>query len=185
MRSADNQLGSSILALKSVLGSNVGVVRVLKICGWFLKCDLEKTMAANVEFSKSCRSVLEFVKRVDEMGIDRKSRAFLHGVRTMSSMTVENWELKLELFRRFGFSEEGIVLAFKKSPQAFASQRGKLRRSHRFSLSLQRRAMESNGAEASQIRREIDSLKLSKIEIERRISALESQLRDIEGDGWS
>ncbi|KAI8552902.1 hypothetical protein RHMOL_Rhmol06G0304400 [Rhododendron molle] len=40
--------------------------------------------------------------------------------------------------------------------------------------------MESNGAEASRIRREIDSLKSSKIEIERRISVLESQLRDID-----
>ncbi|KAG5535473.1 hypothetical protein RHGRI_023293 [Rhododendron griersonianum] len=45
--------------------------------------------------------------------------------------------------------------------------------------------MESNGAEASRIRREIDSLKSSKIEIERCISALESQLRDIKGDGRS
>ncbi|KAI8550419.1 hypothetical protein RHMOL_Rhmol06G0105000 [Rhododendron molle] len=68
------------------------------------------------------------------MGMNRKSKAFLHGVRTMSSMTIENWELKLELFRRLGFSEEGIALAFKKSPQAFASRRGKLRRSHWFSL---------------------------------------------------
>lgn len=42
--------------------------------------------------------------------------------------------------------------------------------------------MESNEAEASRIRREIDSLKSSKIEIERRISALESQLRDIDGN---
>lgn len=88
-RSADNQLGPSILALKSVLGSNVGVVRVLKICGWFLKCNLEKTMVPNVEFLKSCgvnysqivqfvhnfprlflkkpECMREFVKRVDEM----------------------------------------------------------------------------------------------------------------------
>lgn len=149
MRSADNQLGPSILALKSVLGSNAGVVRVLKICGWFLKCDLEKTMVPNVEFLKSCgisspqivkfvynfprlflrkpESMRELVRRVDEMGMDRKSHAFLQGIRTMSSMSLENWELKLELFRRLGFSEDDIVSAFKRLPQAFAVSERKIK----------------------------------------------------------
>ncbi|KAH7839891.1 hypothetical protein Vadar_010055 [Vaccinium darrowii] len=149
MRSADNQLGPSILALKSVLGSNAGVVRVLKICGWFLKCDLEKTMVPNVEFLKSCgisspqivkfvynfprlflhkpESMRELVRRVDEMGMDRKSHAFLQGIRTMSSMSLENWELKLELFRRLGFSEDDIVSAFKRSPQTFAVSERKIK----------------------------------------------------------
>ncbi|CAL5332823.1 unnamed protein product [Camellia sinensis] len=142
MRSADNQLGPSILALKSVLGSNVDVSRVLKISGWFLKHDLGKTMMPNIEFMKSCgisqsqmikyvynfprfflhkpETIKEFVKRVDEFGIDRSSKTFLHAIRAISSMTVENWQLKLEVFRGLGFSENDIVSVFRRAPQVFA-----------------------------------------------------------------
>ncbi|KAF7142239.1 hypothetical protein RHSIM_Rhsim05G0098800 [Rhododendron simsii] len=55
----------------------------------------------------------------------------------------------------------------------------------RTSTVLAQKSHGDNGAEASRIRREIDSLQLSKIEIERRISELESQLHEIEGDGQS
>ncbi|GFZ10040.1 hypothetical protein Acr_21g0006390 [Actinidia rufa] len=151
-RGAD-RLGPSILVLKSVLGSNAGVSRVLKICGWFLKCDLEKTMLPNVEFLKSCgvsssqivkyiynfprlflhkpESIKKFVERVDELGMDRKSKGFLNAIRTISSMTVENWELKLELFRSLGFSEDDIVSVFRKAPQVFAVSERKIKESTR------------------------------------------------------
>ncbi|KAK9271120.1 hypothetical protein L1049_026709 [Liquidambar formosana] len=148
-RSADNRLGPSLSALKSVLGSNADVSKVLKLSGWFLKHDLEKTMIPNIEFMKSCgistlqltkflfnfprfflckpESIMDFVKRVDELGFNRKSKMFLHAIRTMSAMTLENWELKLQLFRSLGLSENDILSMFRRVPQVFAVSERKIK----------------------------------------------------------
>ncbi|KAK6257389.1 hypothetical protein QUC31_000848 [Theobroma cacao] len=148
-RSADDRLAPSISGLKSIIGSNAGVVKVLKTSAWFLKADLEKTMMPNIEFMRSCgislsqivryvfsfprfflhkpESIKHFVKRADEMGFNRKSNMFLAAIRTLSSMTEENWELKLKLFRRLGFSEDDIRSAFRRVPQAFAVSERKIK----------------------------------------------------------
>ncbi|XP_059631417.1 transcription termination factor MTERF2, chloroplastic-like [Cornus florida] len=142
-RSVDNQLGPLILTLKSLLGSNMDdVSRVLKKSGRFLRCDLAKTMIPNIEFLKSCgisssqitqcvyntptfftnrpTRVRELVRRVDELGFDRNSKMFLPAIRAISSMTIENWELKLEVFKSLGFSEDDILSIFRRQPQLFS-----------------------------------------------------------------
>ncbi|XP_059630287.1 uncharacterized protein LOC132273325 [Cornus florida] len=148
--SVDNQLSPSILALKSVLGSNMDdVSRVVKRSGWFLTTDLAKTMIPNIEFLKSCgitssqitqcvynyprfflhkpTRIREIVKRVDEMGFKRECKMFLHAIRVISSMTRENWELKLEVFKSLGFSEDDILSVFRRQPMAFAVSKRKLK----------------------------------------------------------
>ncbi|XP_041017088.1 uncharacterized protein LOC121259535 [Juglans microcarpa x Juglans regia] len=148
-RSAGNQIGPSILVLKSILDSNEDIVRVLKSSGWFLNHDLNKTMMPNIEFLKRCEisssqivtylfnfprlfllkpeSIQAFVKKVDGMGFDRKSKMFLCAIRTVSSMSEENWELKLELFRSLGFSEKDILDVFRRKPQVFAISERKIK----------------------------------------------------------
>ncbi|XP_059631416.1 uncharacterized protein LOC132274209 [Cornus florida] len=149
-RSVDNRLGPSILALKSVLCSNMDdMSRVLKRSGWFLRSDLAKTVIPNIEFLKSCgisssqitqciynfprfffnkpTSIREYVKRVDEMGFDRKSRMFLTAIRVISSMKIENWELKLEVFKGLGFKEDDILSVFRRQPQAFGVSERKIK----------------------------------------------------------
>lgn len=117
--------------LNSVLGSYSVVCKALKSSGWLLKVDLEKTMMPNIEFLKSCgvsssvitkfvfkfpkffmlkpERIMDFVRRADEMGFDRKSKMFLPAIRVLSSMSMENWGLKLELFGSLGFSENDIL----------------------------------------------------------------------------
>ncbi|XP_059629826.1 uncharacterized protein LOC132272749 [Cornus florida] len=148
--SVDKRLGPSILALKSVLGSNMDdVSRVLKKSGWFLGCDLAKTMIPNIEYLNSCgisstqttryvykypnlfkykpMQMREYVKRVDEMGIDRKSKMFLPAIQAICSMSIENWELKLEAFKSLGFSEDDILSAFRRAPMVFALSERKIK----------------------------------------------------------
>ncbi|XP_059650614.1 transcription termination factor MTERF6, chloroplastic/mitochondrial-like [Cornus florida] len=139
--SVDNRLGPSISALKSVLGSNMDVSRVLRKHGRLMMSDLAKAMVPNIEFMKSCgisssqitqyvyscarfffikpTHIRECVKRVDDMGFDRKSKMFFQAIRAISSMTKENWELKLELFKSLGFSEDDVLSAFRKAPHVF------------------------------------------------------------------
>ncbi|KAL6274610.1 hypothetical protein ACE6H2_025302 [Prunus campanulata] len=148
-RSADKGLGPAILVLKNILGSNAGVLRVLKLSAWYLKYDLEKTLMPNIEVLKSLGisssqivkyiflfprfflhkqdSIMGFVKRVDEMGFDRKSRMFLYAIRIMSSMTLETWELKVKLFQSLGFSENDILVVFRRAPQVFATSEKKIK----------------------------------------------------------
>ncbi|KAL2471606.1 Mitochondrial transcription termination factor family protein [Abeliophyllum distichum] len=149
-RSADNRVTPSLSVLKSLLGSSAEVAKVLKISGWFLKNDLEKTMVPNIKFMKSCGVGMEqiikhiynfprfllnsldnmekFVKTVDEMGASRNSKMFIYAVRVVSSMSDENWELKLKLFRDLGFSEDEILVMFRKAPQVFAVSARKLKK---------------------------------------------------------
>ncbi|CAI9775436.1 unnamed protein product [Fraxinus pennsylvanica] len=148
-RSADNRFMPTLSVLKSLLGSSAEVAKVLKISGWYLTIDLKKTLVANIEFLESCgvdteqiikqiynfprfllhspTDMKKFVKKVDEMGTCRSSRLFIHAVRVVSSMTDENWELKLKHFSELGFSKDDIFKMFKKSPPVFAVSPRKLK----------------------------------------------------------
>ncbi|GFY85822.1 hypothetical protein Acr_04g0005600 [Actinidia rufa] len=72
---------------------------------------------------------MKFIGRFNELGMDRRSKGFLNAIRTISSMTVENWGLKLELFRSLGFSEDDIVSVFRKVPRAFYVSERKIKES--------------------------------------------------------
>ncbi|XP_021657409.2 uncharacterized protein LOC110647751 [Hevea brasiliensis] len=157
--SADNKLGPSILALKNVLGSDADVSTLLKISGWFLKKDLERTLIPNIKYLKSCgisssqifgcvfnfprfflekpENIKEFVRRVDEMGVDRKSKTFLPAIRVLGSMTKENWERKLKLFRELGFSEDNILFAFGRVAQVLAVSERKIKEVTQLLLSVE------------------------------------------------
>ncbi|XP_059629842.1 transcription termination factor MTERF5, chloroplastic-like [Cornus florida] len=122
---------------------------VLKRSGLFLCYDLAKSMIPNIEFMKSCgisssqithhlckyprlflhkpTMIRENVKRVDEMGFDRKSKLFLEAIRIISSMTIENWKLKLVLLKSLGFSEDDILSVFRRQPQFFALSESKIK----------------------------------------------------------
>ncbi|XVF36734.1 hypothetical protein REPUB_Repub19eG0083700 [Reevesia pubescens] len=156
-RSADDRIAPSISDLKSVLGSNANVIKLLKTSAWFLKSDLQKTMMPNIELLRSCgisssqivsylfsfprfflhkpESIKRFIKRADDMGFDRKSNMFLAAIRMLSSMSEENWELKLKLFRRLGFSEDDIMSTFRKTPQVFSVSERKIKQVTEFLLS--------------------------------------------------
>lgn len=147
--SSDNRFGPSISVLKNILGSDDAVCRALKLSGWFLKIDLEKSMVPNIEFLKSCgvgssaifkfvfkfprflmlkhESMVGCVRRADEMGFDRKSKMFLPAIRVLSSMSLENWGLKLDVFRSLGFSENDILAVFRRVPLVFGVSKSKIK----------------------------------------------------------
>ncbi|XP_031273082.1 uncharacterized protein LOC116131570 [Pistacia vera] len=147
-RSVKKVILPSISVLKSVLGSNADFGKIIKRGGWFLKLDLEKTLIPNIEILKGCgiassqivrfiRSfprlflhkpdgIRNFVKRVDEMGFDRKSRMYLPAIRVISSMNKELWERKVNLFKRLGYSDDHILSIFRSTPQVFSTSEKKI-----------------------------------------------------------
>lgn len=148
-RDITNQIAPSFLALKTFLGSEANVVKVLKASTAFLKYNLDKTMVPSIQLLKSCgisqsqitqfilnfprlflykpEAMKEYISKVDEMGLSRDSKMFMHAVRVISSMSKESWESKLELFRSLGFTEEDILSVFRKSPQVFAPSERKIK----------------------------------------------------------
>ncbi|XP_065870725.1 transcription termination factor MTERF8, chloroplastic-like [Euphorbia lathyris] len=151
LRCSADRLRLSILGLKNVLGPNADICRLFKTSGgrWLLDRDLERSLVPTIEYLKSCgicsllidsyvcRAPLIFlssqeklkglVQRVDEMGVERESRMFFQAIRALGSMSRENWELKLKLFRDLGFSEQNILYAFRIYPLAFAVSERKIK----------------------------------------------------------
>ncbi|WCJ18242.1 Mitochondrial transcription termination factor family protein [Euphorbia peplus] len=150
LRRRPDSLRQSILGLKNVLGPNADISRLLMNGnGRVLGYDLNKTLMPNIEYLKSCgvcstqiptyvslyplrfvvkpEKLKDIVQRVDEMGVDRKSKMFMEAVRVMGSFTKENWELKLLVFRELGFSEQNILVGFRQMPTVFASSERKLK----------------------------------------------------------
>ncbi|PWA41395.1 transcription termination factor MTERF8, chloroplastic [Artemisia annua] len=147
----------SVTVLKKVLGDKMYDSRILKNFGWFLNYDLDKTLVPNVEFMRSCgieqsqilqlfynyprfllhkeENFKEFVRRVDEMGVDRESKLFVYAVRPVGSMSLESWEQKLEVFRGLGYTEVDIISTFRKFPNVFALSERKIKETAEFLLS--------------------------------------------------
>ncbi|XVF39498.1 hypothetical protein PTKIN_Ptkin01aG0039400 [Pterospermum kingtungense] len=156
-RSVADGIAPSLSVLKTVLGSNADVIKLLKTSSWFLKSDLEKTMMPNIEklrsygisssqivsyvfnfprfFLHKPETIDQFVKRAEDMGLNRKSKMFLAGIRMLGSMSEENWELKLKLFSSLGFSEGDILRTFRKTPPVFAVSERKIKKVTEFLLS--------------------------------------------------
>ncbi|KAH7567776.1 hypothetical protein JRO89_XS07G0145300 [Xanthoceras sorbifolium] len=117
-RSAD-ALEQSVLVLKSILGSNAGVSKLLGI--------VQHMFTFPRLFLHKPETMKDFVRRVDELGVDRKSKRFLIAIRTISSMTKENWELKLKFLRNLGFSEDDTLSVFRTRPQALSITERKIK----------------------------------------------------------
>ncbi|KNA21872.1 hypothetical protein SOVF_039270 [Spinacia oleracea] len=139
---------SSISALQNIVGSNSDVTKLLKVCNWFLNGDLNSNLLPNIELMKKCgisqlqirqnlfsfprlflqkhEIIRDCVRRVDEMGLRRDSKMYIHGLRVLKSMTLEKWESKLKLFKNLGFSEGDILSVFRRTPQVFAVSEKKI-----------------------------------------------------------
>ncbi|KAL3819388.1 hypothetical protein ACJIZ3_005293 [Penstemon smallii] len=155
--SLNNRVIPSLSTLKGFLGSDGGVAKVIRICGLLLTRDLEKLLIPNVKFLVSCGvemgqikklfnsfpryllhkpdTIKKFFNKVDEMGVSRSSRMFIHAVGVCCSMSDETWKLKLKAFRNMGFSENDIVVAFRQCPSAFSSREEKMKEVMKFLLS--------------------------------------------------
>lgn len=148
-RSTNNTLIPALSVLRTILGSDANVVKLLLRCGWFLSYDLEKFVMPNIEFLKSHSVPMEQIiktmptsprfllqrpenvrrcaEKAEELGARPGSRMYIHAVKVIATMSDEAWKLKLEAFRSLGFSEGDILNAFSKYPTAFAISVKKMR----------------------------------------------------------
>ncbi|GFP96858.1 hypothetical protein PHJA_001829900, partial [Phtheirospermum japonicum] len=124
------------------------IAKVISNDPWILKKSTTN-LVTNIEFLKSCGVAMEqiiwamryfrrfisskpehmekFVDKVDEIGVSRNSKMFIHAVRVISSMNENTLEQKLTTFRDFGFSDDDIRAAFRNAPLVFGMSEEKIK----------------------------------------------------------
>ncbi|OAY49565.1 transcription termination factor MTERF8, chloroplastic [Manihot esculenta] len=138
-RSLENQIIPSYNFLKSILLSNERIVSALKRTTWIFLEDHSKNLLPNIELLRglcvphSCISLLlthfpeavmqrheefgKIVKEVKEMGFDPNKSTFVLAVHAMSGKGNKSiWKRCFEVYKRWGWSKDDILAAFRKHP---------------------------------------------------------------------
>ncbi|GMP26259.1 hypothetical protein CsSME_00002778 [Camellia sinensis var. sinensis] len=152
-RSLDKKLIPCIDVIKKILvndKSNQDLIRVMRRCNWVVTLrEPQERLLRNVAFLESCGIVgsqlsmlltrqprlfvlpesklRDLVLRVLDMGFSIESRMLVHALYTVSCMTGETFNRKLELFRSFGFSESECMEMFRRTPGLLRTSEDKLR----------------------------------------------------------
>ncbi|XP_058079030.1 uncharacterized protein LOC131227276 isoform X2 [Magnolia sinica] len=146
--SLEKRIKPSFDFLSSVVGTDQLVIKSLKRSKF--RFSLEKSVVPNVAILKNCgvpdhliSKLLmgqplalivksdrfnEIVKMVQEMGFDPSTYLFLEAVRVMAALSRPMWDTKFEVYRSLGWSDEEILLAFRKRPGCIAISEEKIRR---------------------------------------------------------
>lgn len=77
-------------------------------------------------FAKKDDALRDLVERVKEMGFSTDSRMFVYALYTVSCLSPEKLERKLELFGSFGLSREESMGMFKRAPSLMRTSEEKL-----------------------------------------------------------
>ncbi|KAJ9178537.1 hypothetical protein P3X46_010415 [Hevea brasiliensis] len=147
-RSLKHCLIPSYEILKSVLFSDEKVVRTLNHMGNRYFYSLQKRFSNNLSLlrglgisqsfisylvtqspSVMCQEVGKFaegVKKVMKLGFDPSKLRFVEAVRVFHLMSHKTWEHKMQVYRRWGFSEDEIWLIFRKCPTCMAMSEKKV-----------------------------------------------------------
>ncbi|XVF72560.1 hypothetical protein PTKIN_Ptkin12aG0131100 [Pterospermum kingtungense] len=141
IRSLENQLIPTYEFLKSVLLSNEKIVSALKRTTWILLEDPSKNLMPNIAYLRelgvpqNCISLLlthfpeavmqkqedfcGIVREVKEMGFEPRKTTFVLAVHALSGKGNKLiWDKCFEVYKRWGWSKEDILTAFRKHPHS-------------------------------------------------------------------
>lgn len=85
----------------------------------------------NVAFARHSRFV-KAVNSVKEMGFDPLMSYFVLAVEVIAKMNKENWESKIKIFARWGWSRDMCLLAFQKQPHCMMLSEKKIMKTMNF-----------------------------------------------------
>eukprot|EP00261_Vitis_vinifera_P035438 XP_019076681.1 PREDICTED: transcription termination factor MTERF6, chloroplastic/mitochondrial-like isoform X2 [Vitis vinifera] len=147
-RSLENHVIPSYNFLKSVVMVNENIVRALNKSYWLNGQSLPNIIVPNIEILKDIgvpMSNISFlvtchpsavsqnnvkfarsVKMVIEMGFDPLRVKFLKAVQVIVEMAESMWEHKMEVYRRWGLTDDQIMLMFRLDPLCMKSSEKKI-----------------------------------------------------------
>ncbi|KAI3772669.1 hypothetical protein L6452_03860 [Arctium lappa] len=136
--------------LKSVLGSDDKVIKAIKRYPMALTYDLQVYAAGNIQILREIgvpestivsmlalqprtlfTSVDRFQKVIEDvkkMGFDTSKTRFLWAVHAVRSMSKSTWDVKVELYKKWGWSEDELFMAFERYPGCMMASTDKITR---------------------------------------------------------
>ncbi|XWS31678.1 hypothetical protein CRYUN_Cryun23aG0096600 [Craigia yunnanensis] len=152
IRNLENQLIPSYEFLKSVLLSNEKIVSALKRTTWIFLEDPSKNLMPNIAYLRelgvpqNCVSLLlthfpeavmqkhedfcGIVREVKEMGFEPRKSTFVLAVHALSGKGNNSiWEKCFEVYKRWGWSKDDILTAFRKHPHSMMLSEKKIMKS--------------------------------------------------------
>ncbi|KAK8639564.1 hypothetical protein V6N13_137939 [Hibiscus sabdariffa] len=151
-RSLENQIIPTYEFLKSVLLSDEKIVAALKRTTWIFLEDPSKSLIPNTAYLKelgvpqNCVSLLlthfpeavmqkhdsfcETVREVKEMGFEPRKSTFVLAVHALSGKGNKSiWDKCFEVYKRWGWSKDDILSAFRKHPHSMMLSEKKIMKS--------------------------------------------------------
>ncbi|OVA10040.1 Mitochodrial transcription termination factor-related [Macleaya cordata] len=147
-RSLENQLIPTFAFLKTIVHTDENVIVLVKCLSRILKHDPATVLVPNIRFLRdqgvpeSNISMLlkikpsslllnagrfkEIVEEIKGMGFDPLLRQFTRAIHGMTSMSNSTWESKLDVYKRWGWSEDEIQTAFRKQPFCMVASEKKI-----------------------------------------------------------
>uniref|UniRef100_A0A9I9CPU8 Transcription termination factor MTEF1 n=1 Tax=Cucumis melo TaxID=3656 RepID=A0A9I9CPU8_CUCME len=146
--SLNNRIIPAFDYIQAVLGSEEKTLTLIKYFAGILMKDLRISAGPNIEILKQIgvpdsnifkylqyqpRVFLinpvrfkETVERVTEMGFNPQQLQFVVAVFILRAMTKSTWDKKVEVYRKWGLSEEEILLAFRRHPWSMMRSEDKI-----------------------------------------------------------
>ncbi|XP_058209234.1 transcription termination factor MTERF15, mitochondrial-like [Rhododendron vialii] len=138
LRSLDNQIIPTFEFIKNLIGSEERTLSAIKHSAGPLLVDLDSRMTPNVDtlrevdvpdakiaflltsqprtFTTNCERFRQNVEEVKGMGFNPLRVTFVVALYALNSMSKPAWKKKIQVYRKWGFSEDEILVAFGKYP---------------------------------------------------------------------
>ncbi|XP_057475865.1 uncharacterized protein LOC130763860 [Actinidia eriantha] len=149
-RSLENQIIPSFDLLKKLIQSGEKTIAAIKRFPGLLLFDLDTCLLPNIEilreagvpdanivvlltyqpraFMTSCDKFRESVEKVEEMGFNPLRSKFVLAVHALRALSKLKWEKKVEAYKKWGWSEDEILVAFGKHPWCMTWSEDKIAR---------------------------------------------------------
>ncbi|KAK1441634.1 hypothetical protein QVD17_07681 [Tagetes erecta] len=151
----DSRIVPMISYLKMVVGSDEHVVDIINRSRWLFGSSALKMYTANVMLLQSygfsndqikkyvLKNTRHFTQQTEwlavkmnwvetKLGVSRDSSHFFRCFYSIASNSISNMEKKMEVYRRFGFSDTELSMLFKRLPYCFALSEDTIRDKLRF-----------------------------------------------------
>ncbi|XP_026416103.1 uncharacterized protein LOC113311485 [Papaver somniferum] len=146
--SFDKVIIPSFDILESIVHSDQTVIKMIKRNHWILSANRVKRVMVNLEllrnqgvpetkisdylirhprvFTADADKFRKIVEKTKEMGFNPFNTIFLVAIHGLTSMTEANWREKKDVYKRWGWSEDQLQLAFRKNPRCMTASEKKI-----------------------------------------------------------
>uniref|UniRef100_A0A0E0L9I8 Uncharacterized protein n=1 Tax=Oryza punctata TaxID=4537 RepID=A0A0E0L9I8_ORYPU len=150
-----SSLATNLAFWLPVFGSFDSILKALRMNSSLLSSDLDKVVKPNLAFLKQCginardvashpnlyssrlltlnpKYLRDAVIRVEELGLDRGSRMFHHGLIVVAFLSKEAVAKKIRLLEELGFSQDDVLVIFRKMPPFLTASEKRIQRAVKF-----------------------------------------------------